>query len=83
MPDFTRRRASSAEAQVGEDANNSGSSPSFSSLSPYLLLLSGRATELRLATILLGIVGDYYKWRLTPLFIAFQGRFLQGLLVES
>ena len=57
MPNFTRRRASSAEAQVEEDADSSRSSPSFFSLSPNLLLLSGRATELHLATILLGIDG--------------------------
>jgi len=36
----------------GEDADNPGSSPNFSSLSPYLLLLSSRATELHLATTL-------------------------------
>ena len=36
----------------GEDADNPSPSPSFSSLSPYLLLLSSRATELCLATTL-------------------------------
>ena len=36
----------------GEDANSPGSSLSLSSLSPYLLLLSSRATELLLATTL-------------------------------
>ena len=36
----------------GEDADNPGSFPSFSSLSPYLLLLSSRAIELCLATTL-------------------------------
>ena len=29
----------------GEDADNPGSSPSFSSLSPYLLLISSRTRE--------------------------------------
>ena len=29
MPDFTRRRASSAEAQVGEDADSLGVTPVF------------------------------------------------------
>ena len=43
---FIRRSTS------GEDANNLGPSPSFSSLSPYLLLLTTRAIELRLATTL-------------------------------
>ena len=64
MSDFTRRRVSWAEAQVGEDADNPGSSPSFSSLSPYLLLLSSRAMKLCLATILTwsdGLRWDDYK----------------------
>ena len=37
----------------GEDADNTGCSPSFSSLSTFLLLLSRVAIELRLVTILL------------------------------
>ena len=40
------------QSTSGEDANNPGPSPSFSSPSPYLLLLSSRAIELCLATTL-------------------------------
>ena len=57
MLDFTQKGASSAEAQVGDDADSFGSSPSFSALSPYLILLSSRATELHLVSILLDIDG--------------------------
>jgi hypothetical protein len=59
------------------------SSPSFSSLSPYLLLLRGIARELYLASILLGsLLGclDYYKWSQTPLLIAHG---VEGVLVGS
>ena len=43
---FIRRSTS------GEDADSPSSSPSFSPLSPYLLVLSSRAIELRLTTTL-------------------------------
>jgi hypothetical protein len=36
---------------VGEDVDSLDSSPSFSSLSPYILLLSDIARELRLSSI--------------------------------
>ena len=71
---FIRRNTS------GEDADSPDPSPSFSSFSPYLLLLTSRAIELCLDTNLPwsdGINGDDYKWCLTPLFIALQGRLLQ------
>jgi hypothetical protein len=51
---FIRRSTS------GEDADSPGSSPSFTSLSPYLLLLSSRATEFCLATTLTW--SDGMKW---------------------
>ena len=73
------------QSMSGEDANSPVSSPSFSSLSPYLLLLTNRATELCLATTLTwsdGMNGGVYKWRLTPLFIALQGRLLQGVVIN-
>jgi len=49
--DFTQTRPSSTEVQVGEDVDSLGSSPSFSSLSSYLLLLSHIARKLRVASI--------------------------------
>ena len=63
----------------GEDAGSPGSSPSFFSLSPYLLLLTSRAIELCLATTVTwsdAMNGNDYKWHLTPLFIALPGQLL-------
>ena len=67
---FIRRSTS------GEDADSPGSSPSFSSLSPYLLLLSSRAIELCLATTLTW--SDGMRWCTSPPsttthFIVFRG----------
>ena len=48
-----------------DDADNPGPSPSFSSPSPYLLLLSSRAIELCLATTLTW--SDRMRWCPSPL----------------
>jgi hypothetical protein len=61
---FIRRSTS------GEDADSPGSSPSFSSLSPYLLLLSSRATEPSYYSHLEwdGMRWCIYKWGRGPIY---------------